>query len=46
MITISECIERMQHMIQTRDCKRICLLCKYYDTCKAETESTRKGAKK
>ena len=46
MITISECIERMQHTIQTRDCKHICLLCKYYDTCKAETESTRKGAKK
>lgn len=32
-------IERILHMLMVKDCRHVCLFCKYYDMCKQETGS-------
>lgn len=33
-----QAIERIRHMLRVKDCRHICLLCEYFDICKAEIE--------
>lgn len=34
---MKQIVDRIIHMIKTKDCRHICLFCKYYDLCKLET---------
>ena len=34
-------IERLTWMFKVRDCRRICLLCEYYETCRNDGSSQR-----
>lgn len=29
-------IEKLLHMIRTKDCRHVCLFCEYYDICRSE----------
>ncbi len=37
-------IEKIIHMIKTKDCKHICLFCEYWDICSEEVKAEREGA--
>lgn len=34
---MKQIIDRIIHMIKTKDCRHVCLFCEYYDLCKEET---------
>lgn len=38
-------IERLLHMIRTKDCRHVCLFCEYYDICRNETREQEDKAK-
>lgn len=39
-------IEKIIHMIKTKDCKHICLFCEYYEMCSREVKAEREDKKK
>lgn len=39
-------IERLAWMLKVRDCRRICLFCEYYETCRNDGSSQRGGKQK
>lgn len=34
-----EMVQRIRHMLKVKDCRHVCLFCKYFEKCRNEVEN-------